>query len=203
MLRLTELKGFGVMTKLSFLFLCAFGLDLSPANATTYYVDDVSGSAFVNGSITTDGTIGNLATGNITAWNLTLYDGANTALLIGSNSTVNFAGSPSLTATPSELDFDFSATSPPQNVFYFVGNSLAAPFFSVQASVTVGSFTSQGGVSWNANVLSDGSAQLFFSGVAPIAETPLPAALPLFATGLGALGLLGWRRKRKNAAIAA
>jgi hypothetical protein len=27
--------------------------------------------------------------------------------------------------------------------------------------------------------------------------TPLPAALPLFATGLGALGLLGWRRKRK------
>ena len=33
--------------------------------------------------------------------------------------------------------------------------------------------------------------------------TPLPTALPLFATGLGALGLLGWRRKRKNAAIAA
>jgi hypothetical protein len=26
---------------------------------------------------------------------------------------------------------------------------------------------------------------------------PLPTALPLFATGLGALGLLGWRRKRK------
>jgi hypothetical protein len=29
---------------------------------------------------------------------------------------------------------------------------------------------------------------------------PIPAALPLFATGLGALGLLGWRRKRKQAA---
>jgi hypothetical protein len=27
--------------------------------------------------------------------------------------------------------------------------------------------------------------------------TPLPAALPLFATGLAALGVLGWRRKRK------
>ena len=30
-----------------------------------------------------------------------------------------------------------------------------------------------------------------------IEATPLPAALPLFATGLGAMGLFGWRRKRK------
>jgi len=29
-------------------------------------------------------------------------------------------------------------------------------------------------------------------------QTPLPAALPLFATGLGALGMIGWRRKRKS-----
>ena len=35
------------------------------------------------------------------------------------------------------------------------------------------------------------------------AATPLPAAFPLFVTGLGALGLLGWRRKRKNAAAIA
>ena len=34
-----------------------------------------------------------------------------------------------------------------------------------------------------------------------VSQVPLPAALPLFATGLGALGLFGWRRKRK--AIAA
>jgi hypothetical protein len=33
-----------------------------------------------------------------------------------------------------------------------------------------------------------------FSGTS---ATPIPAALPLFATGLGGLGLLGWRRKRK------
>jgi hypothetical protein len=35
------------------------------------------------------------------------------------------------------------------------------------------------------------------------AETPVPAALPLFASGLGALGLLGWRRKKKAAPPAA
>jgi hypothetical protein len=33
--------------------------------------------------------------------------------------------------------------------------------------------------------------------VIPNPTTPLPAALPLFATGLGLMGLLGWRRKRK------
>jgi hypothetical protein len=36
-----------------------------------------------------------------------------------------------------------------------------------------------------------------------VTETPLPAALPLFATGLGLMGLLGWRRQRKQAAVTA
>jgi hypothetical protein len=36
------------------------------------------------------------------------------------------------------------------------------------------------------------------TGVAAVSNTPLPATLPLFATGLGALGLLGWFRKRKT-----
>jgi len=36
-----------------------------------------------------------------------------------------------------------------------------------------------------------------------ISTTPLPAALPLFATGIGAMGLFGWRRKRKNTAVQA
>jgi hypothetical protein len=33
------------------------------------------------------------------------------------------------------------------------------------------------------------------------AATPLPAALPLFATRLRALGLLGWRREQKCQAV--
>jgi len=43
-----------------------------------------------------------------------------------------------------------------------------------------------------------GIAQLLPGGLQTV--TPIPGALPLFATGLGALGLLSWRRKRKQAA---
>ena len=32
----------------------------------------------------------------------------------------------------------------------------------------------------------------------PVDPVPLPAALPLFASGLVGLGLLGWRRKRSG-----
>jgi hypothetical protein len=38
--------------------------------------------------------------------------------------------------------------------------------------------------------------QLAFQLTSSPTATPLPAALPLFATGLGVLSLLGWRRKR-------
>lgn len=38
---------------------------------------------------------------------------------------------------------------------------------------------------------------------AAVSATPLPAALPLFPSGLGALGLFGWRRKRKAVAALA
>ena len=45
----------------------------------------------------------------------------------------------------------------------------------------------------------------FISGDATVAAsaTPLPPALPLFAAGLGTIGMFGWRRKRKNAATIA
>jgi hypothetical protein len=44
---------------------------------------------------------------------------------------------------------------------------------------------------------------VFSPNVGNFAPTPLPAALPLFAGGLGIMGLFGRRRKRKNAAAIA
>jgi hypothetical protein len=61
------------------------------------------------------------------------------------------------------------------------------------------------GIGGNLNPLSEPTSVNFAATVtfdtAPSA-VPLPSALPLFASGLGALGLLGWRRKRKAQAAA-
>ena len=54
-----------------------------------------------------------------------------------------------------------------------------------------------------ANDIILGEVSLSLSGGQQLTATPLPAALPLFATGLGVLGLLGWGRKRKAAAAVA
>lgn len=37
-------------------------------------------------------------------------------------------------------------------------------------------------------------------GIDTLTQTPIPAAFPLFVSGLSGLGLLGWRRKRKKLA---
>ena len=34
-----------------------------------------------------------------------------------------------------------------------------------------------------------------------VATTPIPAALPLFASALGGIALVGWRRKKTAAAV--
>ena len=49
-------------------------------------------------------------------------------------------------------------------------------------------------------ILPGGGPQIGIGSFLVADATPLPAALPLFVTGLGALGLLGWRRKRKAVA---
>jgi len=50
-------------------------------------------------------------------------------------------------------------------------------------------------------ITANGSVQILQQTSAPV--VPLPAALPLFASGLGAMGLIGWRKRRKGSARAA
>jgi hypothetical protein len=69
---------------------------------------------------------------------------------------------------------------------------------------SLGISDSDGNVAPNIYRWTWGSAadQSFTINVVSAPEIPLPAALPLFATGIGGLGLLGWRRKRRARAAA-
>jgi hypothetical protein len=71
--------------------------------------------------------------------------------------------------------------------------SAAAPTTSRTDSVSIGP-----GVYdlWYAEV--NGLPAVLEATSTPTSATPLPGALPLFASGIGALGLLGWRRKQKS-----
>jgi hypothetical protein len=92
------------------------------------------------------------------------------------------------TAAPfDDLAIDPIVTTPSQTAASLVGFA-GGTFTGISATNCSGNIINgQVGCSFGAQ----------FSGT--LTPTPLPAALPLFATGLGGLGLLGWRRKRKGA----
>ena len=73
-----------------------------------------------------------------------------------------------------------------------------SPGFLSTGSLT---FTYSGNGQFGSGVINLVAAQP--TGTGNNSTTPLPAALPLFATGSGLLGFLGWRRKRKNVTSAA
>ena len=74
-----------------------------------------------------------------------------------------------------------------------------SPYSSIEGALAANSGTGQPGTFLTTETLTD-TPGVWVATAIP--ETPLPAALPLFASGLGALGLLGWRRKKKAPAPA-
>jgi hypothetical protein len=97
-------------------------------------------------------------------------------------------------STSDEIGVAFLASS----LVGFNGSTFTASDFSL-INAYFGSLPC-GGIQCDVNMA---LAQVTFGAtLTPVAQTPLPAALPLFATGLGALGLFAWRRKRKAQATA-
>ncbi len=104
---------------------------------------------------------------------------------------------------------------PPVDVFTIAGVSISPNSFSVfGGEITAASLTASAisflfilssptGENLLENTFTDAEIQYESITFTPVgAATPIPAAAPLFATGLGAMGLLGWRRKRKAADVA-
>jgi hypothetical protein len=172
------------------------------AGNITYLVNGAAGTGTFSGFITTDGTIGTLGTGNILDWNVLLTDGAAFDLegpLSGDNSGT-LVGAADLTATATQLLFNFSSTSggffllespaPGEDGEYICYDDTAVvcgnPAFSASVSIgTTDPLTNSVATELSGNQV---IAQVEAEGV------PEPGSLILVACGLLGVAALGGRR---------
>lgn len=96
-----------------------------------------------------------------------------------------FAGTPANPGSELASDITPTITIGSQEVSILTNLTAGTYFLRFSGSSVTGSGTASGSIS--------------FANAAP-GPTPLPGTISLFATGLGAMGLLAWRRKRRVAA---
>ena len=142
------------------------------------------------------------ATLNISAYDVDFSQGERDAIYIGTDNTGTFLGY--LTGTNNAFSFaSFDVTS--------YATEIAAGlqiFMDIScANSCPGGATTGGSTGWlvslSKSVLTTNGADPGNPNPGGPGTTPVPAALPLFASGLGGMGLLAWRRKKKKAAATA
>lgn len=178
--------------------LAMMGLVWPASAAVIYSVNRTIGAGTVTGFLETDGTIGVLSDSNFVSSSITvdapnLLVGTKTLIIPGDEISVSGTA---LVATANKLFSDFSIEF---NQFVVSNsNSTLDTFWCLTgpSNITCGGSTTEsiglGSSSSTAQVIGQ-------SGLVEIATVvPLPAALPLFDTGLALLGFMGWCRKRKG-----
>jgi hypothetical protein len=178
--------------------------------AVTFNVNIPGGmSDYVTGTITTDGTIGDLTTANITGWNLTVFgSNAVTTTLVSGNGTALRVGGNALEATATELLFDFSDTNSAYLIVgrtpLFQGGSYfcasGTPGYQDGVPTAEGEAPCFAGISAVPISFSDPSTRL--SGaiadvrvLGTVAAVPEPASWLMMISGFGLIGA-GMRRRR-------
>ena len=98
---------------------------------------------------------------------------------------------------PSTVDTDADIVTGEVSHFFIPYHTFSSSISVVAATNTAPAGTA---AAWNMDrSVADTTTNTMFAVFTPTA-VPVPTALPLFASGLGVIGLLGWRRKRKKAA---
>jgi hypothetical protein len=186
------------------------------ANALSIpFVGTFSGTGTSNGSNETfvgTGTDNTFGPFNATESATIALSGPNPPNISLTNGTFDFTfGSGSLIGT-----FTGSGTSPKVTISFLItagllpgdtGSATGTGEFDSDTNTVTGSYSGNifgpdgpnACVGLTAGFCVNNAGALVLSPAVP-SPTPLPAALPLFATGLGGLGLLGWRKKKKAVA---
>jgi len=137
------------------------------------------------------------------------------AFNITESATIDLTGAPTVQVSNGNVAFDFvpggftasftgtgTASGPSATVaitFSILSGLLSGETGTLNGTGIFNSDTRVLDVTYNGTITGPGPLLGFIDGpTVDVSATPLPATLPLFVSGLGGLGLLGWRRKRKN-----
>lgn len=175
---------------------CAGTLGMASASAGGIYANTLAfDGATVGIYIRTDGTMGPLATWNITSWNINITDGAGSVDLTPLDSRVEVFGY-ALSATPTELDFWFISqglvlfeeTPPLTDGPFFCAGSQSEPCFDNTGGLAASTQDGESPI--------DEIAESDVIALAPV-QQPEPGTLAIFGAGLLAVGFVILRRRRR------
>jgi hypothetical protein len=161
-----------------------------------YSVDRTVGTGSITGTITTDGTIGTLAAGDIVSYNLELTAPPSSLNLVPPANV--YVQGPDLTATPTELDFNFGGPAgyfliqngPEDGFFYYCDQAGGGP--CLNGETVAPDYFADGGL----NGTISGNVVI---GTAQTSATPEPTLMMLTGLGFAGVTFVAYRRRSASA----